>query len=126
MITFIPLHHPWLTKLLAFQSFQGDLFFGKRNAGTIFFYSLYCEILHLKAKRNFTLLVASSSDFVSTIVMYRSNRSFNMPPPGIPRAFNTFDVPGRREFDYQSLPRGGEFDPHALGVENLNCTLHFM
>ena len=47
-------------------------------------------------------------------------------PPGIPRAFDTFDVPGRREFDYQSLPRGGEFDPHALGVGNLNCTLDFM
>ena len=33
------------------------------------------------------------------------------PPPGIPRAFDTFAVPGRREFDYQSLPGGGEFDP---------------
>ena len=59
--------------------------------------------------------------------MYRSNRSFNMPPPrGIPRAFDTFAVPGRREFDYQSLPGGGEFDPHALGVGDLNCTLDFM
>ena len=48
--------------------------------------------------------------------MYRSNRSFNMTPPGIPRAFDTFAVPGRREFDYQSLPGGGEFDPHALGM----------
>ena len=49
--------------------------------------------------------------------MYRSNRSFNIPPPpGIPRAFDTFAVLGRREFDYQSLPGGGEFDPHALGV----------
>ena len=55
-------------------------------------------------------------------VMYRSNRSFNMPP----RAFDTFAVPGRREFDYQSLPGGGEFDPHALGVGNLNCTLDFV
>ena len=60
-------------------------------------------------------------------VMYRSNQSFNMPPPpGIPRAFDTFAVPGRREFDYQSLPGGGEFDPHALGVGDLNCTLDFM
>ena len=25
------------------------------------------------------------------------------PPPGIPRAFDNFAVPGRREFDYQSL-----------------------
>ena len=48
------------------------------------------------------------------------------PPPGIPRAFDTFAVLGRREFDDQSLPGGGEFDPHALGVGNLNCTLAFM
>ena len=47
-------------------------------------------------------------------------------PPGKPRAFDTFAVLGRREFDYQSLPGGGEFDPHALGVGNLNCTLDFM
>ena len=44
------------------------------------------------------------------IVMYRSNRSFNMPPPGKPRAFDTFAVPGRREFDYQSFPGGGEYE----------------
>ena len=31
-------------------------------------------------------------------------------PPGIPRAFDTFPVPGRREFDDQSLPGGGEFE----------------
>ena len=60
------------------------------------------------------------------MVMYRSNRSFNIPPPGIPRAFDTFAVPGRREFDYQSLPGRGEFDLHALEVGNLNCTLNFM
>ena len=44
--------------------------------------------------------------------MYRSNQSFNIPPPppGIPRAFDTFAVPGRREFDHQSLPGGGEFE----------------
>ena len=47
-------------------------------------------------------------------------------PMGIPRAFDTFAVPGRREFDHQSLPGGGEFDPHALGVGNLNSTLDFM
>ena len=46
------------------------------------------------------------------------------PPPGISRASDTFAVPGRREFDYQSLP--GEFGPHALGVGNLNCTLDFL
>ena len=78
MITFVPLHHPWLTKLLAFQSFQGDLSFGTRNAGTIFFYSLYCKILHLKAKRNFTLLVASSSDFVSAIVILNQHLDISL------------------------------------------------
>ena len=57
-------------------------------------------------------------------IMYRSNGSFNMPPP--PRAFDTFAVPGRREFDYQSLPGGGEFDLYALGVGNLNGTHDFM
>ena len=50
--------------------------------------------------------------------MYWSNPSFNMPPPlGIPRAFDTFAVPGRREFDHQSLPGGGEFDPTLWGGE---------
>ena len=34
------------------------------------------------------------------------------PPPGIPQAFDTFAVPGRREFDHQSLPGGGEFELH--------------
>ena len=34
-----------------------------------------------------------------------------------PWAFDTFPVPWRREFVYQSLPVGGEFDPHALGVK---------
>ena len=50
-----------------------------------------------------------------------------MPPPrAYPRAFDTFAIPGRREFDYQSFPGGGEFDPHALGVGNLNYTLDCM
>ena len=34
------------------------------------------------------------------------------PPPGIPRVFDTFAAPGRREFDDQSLPGGGEFELH--------------
>ena len=33
-----------------------------------------------------------------TKVMYRSNRSFNI-PPGIPRAFDRFNLPGGGEFD---------------------------
>ena len=48
------------------------------------------------------------------------------PPPRHTPAFDIFPVPGKREFDYQSLPGGGEFDPHRLGVGNLNCTLDFM
>ena len=58
--------------------------------------------------------------------MYQSNQSFNIPPPDKPWAFDTFAVPERREFDYQTLPGGGEFDPHALGVGNWNCNLDFM
>ena len=34
------------------------------------------------------------------------------PWPGIPRAFDTFAVPWRREFHYQSLPGGGAFGLH--------------
>ena len=59
-------------------------------------------------------------------VSVKSKLQHAPPPPGIPRAFDTFAVPGRREFDYQSFPGGGKFDPHALGVGNLNCTLDFM
>ena len=48
--------------------------------------------------------------------MYQLNRSFNFPPSSPPsghtRAFDTFAVLGRREFDYQSLPGGGEFELH--------------
>ena len=59
-------------------------------------------------------------------VSVKSKLQHAPPPPGIPRAFDTFAVPGRREFDYQSFPGGGEFDPHALGVGNLNRILDFM
>ena len=40
-----------------------------------------------------------------------------LPSPGIPRAFDTFAVLGRREFDYHSLPGVGKFYPHAKGGE---------
>ena len=60
---------------------------------------------------------------VRIYVSVKSKLQHAPPPSGIPRAFDTFAVPGRREFHYQSLPGGGEFDPHALGVGNLNCTL---
>ena len=42
------------------------------------------------------------------VIMYQSNRSFNIPRPlGIPRAFDDFSCPGRREFDHRRLPGGG-------------------
>ena len=47
---------------------------------------------------------------VLSVFVYRSNRSFIIPSPVI---FDTFAVPGRREFDYQSLWGLGEFDPDA-------------
>ena len=49
-----------------------------------------------------------------TNVSVKSNLQHALPPPlpGIPRAFDTFAVPGRREFDYQSLLGGGEFELH--------------
>ena len=44
------------------------LFFGRRNARNIDFLSLiYCKIMHLKARRKCTFLVASISDFVSVM-----------------------------------------------------------
>ena len=48
------------------------------------------------------------------MVMYQSNRSFNI-PPGIPRAFDAFSCPGGREFDHQ---------PQGLG--NLIISLNVM
>ena len=71
--------------------------------------------------------VVAEGFFGAIYVSVRSKLQHAPPPrPGIPRAFDTFAFPGRREFDYQSLSGGGEFDPHALGVGNLNCTLDFM
>ena len=80
---------------------------------------------HLACKLKGTLEKSCGrrTSIVTGLLMYRSNRSFNMPPPppGIPRAFDTFAVAGRREFDYQSLQGGGEFDSRALGVGNLKA-----
>ena len=47
--------------------------------------------------------------------MYRSNRSLNILPPGIPRAFDFFSCPGGRAFDH-----------YSLGVGNLIASLDFM
>ena len=45
-------------------------------------------------------------------VMNQLNQSFNIPsPPGILQAFDTFAILGRSEFEYQSLPGSGEFEP---------------
>ena len=46
-------------------------------------------------------------------LMYQSNRSLNIPPPGIPRAFDVFSCPRGREFDELSFPGGGEFDHYS-------------
>ena len=59
-------------------------------------------------------------------VAVKSKLQHPPPPPSIPWVFDTFAIPARREFDYQSLPGDGKFDLHALGVGNLNCTLDFM
>ena len=66
MTFFIPLHHPWETKLLIFQSFQGFIFWEKKCRNHFF---IPYSVKNLKAKRNLTLLVASYSDFVSAYVI---------------------------------------------------------
>ena len=48
-------------------------------------------------------------------VMYQSNRSLNIPPPGIPRPFDTSSCPGGRAFDH-----------HSYGVGNLIASLEFI
>ena len=83
------------------------------------------KLYQLMSKKNVFKAFLKSRSSVNMTVMYRQYPS----PPGIPRAFDTFAAPGRREFNYQSLPGGGELDPHALGRgggANLNCTLDFM
>ena len=46
--------------------------------------------------------------------MFQSNRRFNIPSPGIPRAFDAFVAHG-----------GGEFDPYTYGMGNLNfCSIY--
>ena len=79
----------------------------------------------IRATRRSTRLQGKGSTFISQLCIGQIEAS-TCPPPGIPRAFDTSAVPGRREFDYQSPLWGGEFDPHALGVGNLNSTLDFM
>ena len=52
----------WNTVLLGF-------FLEKEMQEPLIFCPLNCKIIHLKAKRKFTLLVASNSDFVSANVI---------------------------------------------------------
>ena len=58
--------------------------------------------------------------------MYQSNRTLNILPPGIPRAFDAFCCLGGREFDELSLPQGGAFDHYSSGEENLIASFDFM
>ena len=58
---------------LRFSYFRGVYFLGKEIQEPFFFIPNIVKILHLKAKRNFTLLVASSSDFFSAIVILNQN-----------------------------------------------------
>ena len=64
---------------------------------------------HMLSQKNvsITLSLTILRFFKEWAIMYRSNRSLNIPPPGIPRAFDVFSCPGGREFDELSLPRGG-------------------
>ena len=57
--------------------------------------------------------------------MYRSNRSFNIPSRAYPGHLTPLPSRGGGNLII-SLPGGGEFDPHALGVGNLNGTLDYM
>lgn len=75
MIVFIAWYHPWWTKI---AKLQGVLFFwGKKCRQEPFFYPSYCKIIHLKANRNFTLLVSSSLDFVCAYLMLNQHLDFS-------------------------------------------------
>ena len=54
------------------------------------------------------LVQGKSVNTIFTYVSVKSKLQHPPPPPpqGIPQAFDTFGVPGRREFDHQSLPGG--------------------
>ena len=47
----------------------GFYFLEKEMHEPLIFCPLYCKIMHLKAKREFTILVSSNSDFVSANVI---------------------------------------------------------
>ena len=58
-------------------------------------------------------------------VMYRSNRSFNIPPGHTPGMWHLC-CPGEEGIWLSESFRDGEFDPHAKGVGNLNRSHDFM
>ena len=62
----------WNTVLLGFY------FLEKEMRKPLISCLLYCEIMHLKAKRKFTLLVASNSDFVSANVTLNCTLDINL------------------------------------------------
>ena len=65
--------------------------------------------------------------FIGSPIMYRSNQSFNMPHPrAYPGHLTPLPSRGWEGIWLSESSRGWEFDPHALGVGNLNCTLNFM
>ena len=66
---FYTITSPLVKKIACLSVISGGFIFREKKCRNHFFYPFYCKILHLKAKRNFTLLVASSADFVSAIVI---------------------------------------------------------
>ena len=61
--------------------------------------------------KNCTLLVLLTP-YVNDIGYVSDKSKLQHAPRGIPRAYDTFAVLGRREFDYQNLPGDGEFELH--------------
>ena len=55
---------------------------------------------------------AESSSINKIVLLCISQIEASTCPPSISWAFDTFTVPGRREFDYESPPGGGEFELH--------------
>ena len=83
------------------------------------------ELLNVhNLKQHVTVLTHRSKHTLDSVI-YRSNRSFNIPPRAYPGHLTPLPSRGGGNLII-SLPGGGEFDPHALGVGNLNCTLDFM
>ena len=67
-----------------------------------------CQMPHVMNNRRWLL---------SSVVMHRSNRNFNVfPPPGKPRAFDYFVCPGSGEFDLY-LGGVGKIEPEVSGLK---------